>query len=206
MTQDMGKEQREALARDLDETRRLIYIALAASNPWVREARLYELVGTLTNALAHHANRRKSATDGAAILVTIVSALGHMHEGGQALLDAIDGIQGELDELDAQTDTAPDATAREVASMTAGEDAVEQIMALIIDRAQTGGAPDLSRCRRIVTEIIGEYDSEIERAGRQLGVLCAEMLREWDRVGRADGTTRWRERMVNACTVIGIAS
>lgn len=36
-------------ARDLDETRRLLYMAMAAS---VTEH--YELVGTLTNALRHH--------------------------------------------------------------------------------------------------------------------------------------------------------
>lgn len=36
-------------ARDLDETRRLLYMAMAAS---VTER--YELVGTLTNALKHH--------------------------------------------------------------------------------------------------------------------------------------------------------
>lgn len=35
--------------RDLDETRRLLYAALAASR-----TKRYELVGTLVNALAHH--------------------------------------------------------------------------------------------------------------------------------------------------------
>lgn len=52
--------------RDLDETRRLLYMALAASR-----TEKYSLVGTLVNALAHH-NLGIDPDEGMDSLVTLV--------------------------------------------------------------------------------------------------------------------------------------
>jgi hypothetical protein len=55
------------VAKDLDETRRLLYGALAASR-----TRRWELVGTLTNALVHHSGLETDAGETLEKLVDLV--------------------------------------------------------------------------------------------------------------------------------------
>lgn len=53
---------------DRDETRRLAYMLLAASNPDVRQTKLHDLLGTLAHALTHHAGANRRAVDGVYVL------------------------------------------------------------------------------------------------------------------------------------------
>lgn len=56
-------------ARDLDETRRLLYIALFTAGKPAREP--YSLVGTIVNALAHH-SAKVDADEAGSHLVALI--------------------------------------------------------------------------------------------------------------------------------------
>lgn len=83
MTKTIG----EGDARDFDETRRLLYMTLAAPH-----TKKYNLVGTLVNALKHHHGHPGSADE-------IIAQLIHVIEGGEDetfVREQIDRITAEL--------------------------------------------------------------------------------------------------------------
>lgn len=81
---------------DRDETRRLAYIALAASNPQVCDNRMHELVGTLAHALVHHAgNGDVRAID---VIANITAA---MFGDGSTGVEARRELQSVIDDLSA---------------------------------------------------------------------------------------------------------
>jgi len=93
VTQERRREQAAAQERrrtDLDETRRVAYMALLAGN-----TRHYELVATVANALAHH-GLQVPVQEAAAHLVTVA---GGDTEGGSArwLREQVDRITAMLD-------------------------------------------------------------------------------------------------------------
>lgn len=96
---DLARERRAEAAqaeashlRDLDETRRIAYMALAC-----RETERYELVATIVNALAHHGSAI-NPDDAMKYVVTIVKGgPGDVGESLTWLRDEIGRITAELD-------------------------------------------------------------------------------------------------------------
>lgn len=80
----------EGAARDLDETRRLLYMALVANR-----TSKGELVATLTNALAHH-NLKLDADE---VMTRLIGAIDDQQESDQAWVrQQIDALTDKLDE------------------------------------------------------------------------------------------------------------
>jgi hypothetical protein len=77
------------VARDLDETRRLLYMAMAAS----RTDR-YNLAGTLVSALVHHQNADEPA---GMIMDTLIGAIEGNPEDLAWVLDEIAAITARLE-------------------------------------------------------------------------------------------------------------
>lgn len=203
-------EKREAQARDLDETRRLMYIALAARHGFIRAARLHEVVGTFVNALAHHGGERLSGLAGIAGLDRMCFALSG--EGGEeasaVFASEIDDIQARLDALDGDAPADESAELREaevVSASSSVDEVVEQVVALILDVEQTG-APNRARRERIVRDIIREYDNReaevVTVATLRLAALCRQMI-----ISAPSGADRyhWRSRYNTIARTIGEA-
>jgi hypothetical protein len=74
---------------DLDETRRLLYMALAATR-----TKKYELVGTLANALLHHSALEIGEPDD--LVDRLVDAVDDVHADRGWVLDLIDSLTESL--------------------------------------------------------------------------------------------------------------
>lgn len=81
---------------DLDETRRLLYMVKAAS-----QTERYNLVGTLTNAMSHHAGN--VGTDPDECMANLIDAVA----GEPASLDWVQARLGDLTETLAQLESDP---------------------------------------------------------------------------------------------------
>lgn len=82
----MNETDKERRQRDLDETRRLLYMTLYASH-----TDLYEIVGTTVNALAHHGSNIP-ASESAPNLLAVAN-----HENDTA--KAEDWVNGQIDRI-----------------------------------------------------------------------------------------------------------
>ena len=96
---DLARERRAEAARadserrrDLDETRRLAYMALAAGH-----TDRYELVATIVNALAHHQSGADPETAMRHIATVVNSGPGDPGESEAWLREHIDRINAELE-------------------------------------------------------------------------------------------------------------
>jgi len=74
---------------DLDETRRLLYMALAAV-----KTKKYELVGTLANALLHHSATETG--DAEELIDRLVAAVDDLHADRSWIVDLIDSLTESL--------------------------------------------------------------------------------------------------------------
>jgi hypothetical protein len=95
---DLEREHRAQAAQaevrrqhDLDETRRIVYMALAC-----RETERYELVVTIVNALAHHG----SAVDPDQVMRHLISII----TGGPDVDDSLAWLRGEIGRLTTELD------------------------------------------------------------------------------------------------------
>jgi hypothetical protein len=95
---DLEREHRAQVAqseaghqRDLDETRRIAYMALAC-----RETERYELVATIVNALAHHG----SAVDPDHAMRHLITII----KGGPDVDNSLVWLRGEIDRLSTELD------------------------------------------------------------------------------------------------------
>lgn len=96
---DLDRERRAEAAeeqvshrRDLDETRRIAYMALAC-----RETERYELVATIVNALAHHGSAINSDDVMRHVLTIVKGGTGDVGESLTWLRGEISRITAELD-------------------------------------------------------------------------------------------------------------
>lgn len=76
-------------ARDRDETRRLLYAALAASR-----TKRYNLAGTLVNALKHHQGSNEDVLD---LMDKVVAAVDGQPGSAAWVLDQIQRLTAEMD-------------------------------------------------------------------------------------------------------------
>lgn len=82
----------EARARDLDETRRLLYMVLAA-----KHTTRYEIVGTVANALLHHQQVNIDRDELLTRLVNLVEGIGDDPWLQQRVIGLVEEMTDELD-------------------------------------------------------------------------------------------------------------
>ena len=87
--ENITNELDETTARDRDETRRLLYVALAASR-----TKRYNLAGTLVNALKHHQGVDDDPID---LMDKVVAAVDGQPGSSAWLLEQIQRLTAELE-------------------------------------------------------------------------------------------------------------
>jgi hypothetical protein len=97
------KEAEASRRRDLDETRRIAYMALAS-----RETDRYEVVATIANALAHHGSAIDQSKVMSNILTVVTGGPGDVGESISWLRREIARLTKELGEGAEQAPTPPD--------------------------------------------------------------------------------------------------